>query len=235
MAVTLGTFPITYKTVGMPRSAAGDKVIEQVAARAFSMVTERWPVDTGVSRGGLNYMLTRTRKGAVMTVRNRNNYARWVERIHYPLRRVLTDKLFARLAATSRMAAVDNEGKLARKLTNVTDPAKTSSRPVTVQRIGEVRKRPRVPLKRVNLFRLITRPRRPPTVRKVADRLIAGGAPKAPPVLLGELTEEAIRAYAAKNGLSRDNLLLLLSLLRMAEPGTGNIRGAVAGARRRAS
>ena len=229
MAVILGQFPITYRIVGVPRSKAADAVIEVTAARAFAHMTRRWPVDTAKSRGGLYYRLERTSKGVMMVVGNVNNYAFWVELIHYPLRKVLTAALFKRLAAGAR--ADPDLKKVPRKLGGQKEsqeagpnsaPVLTAkpgsplySRPVTVRRIkpGTAKRTPVVKLSDVALVRRVEKAVKPPTAKQVAATLVSGNTDRLPPALLMNLTEEAIRQYAKAHRLSQKRLVALLALL----------------------
>ena len=74
----------------MVRSATGDAVIAQVAARLFVEVTRRAPVDTGKYRGGMNYRLDRTRNGARMVFTNVQGYAVYVEELWAPIGAIAT-------------------------------------------------------------------------------------------------------------------------------------------------
>ena len=81
---------------------------QQMAARAFEIYVQGWPVDTGLSRGGLDYRIDRVGKGVRMVFTNLQDYAIWVERRWYPIRQVVGRRLsqIAQQVSAARVGSV---------------------------------------------------------------------------------------------------------------------------------
>ena len=75
---------------------------QQMSAEAFVVYVEGWPVDTGISRGGLDYRLENDGRRARMIFTNLHDYAIWVERRWYRVRDVLGGRVAQIVAAVNR-------------------------------------------------------------------------------------------------------------------------------------